>query len=136
MKSYLGLGSNLGQREDNLTEALKLIDEKVGKVLLQSSLYYSEPWGYESEQHFVNQVVLVETRLEPLDLLHQLQAIEKEMGRKQKAPGVRYEDRIIDIDILLYDDWELDLPELKIPHPLMKERDFVQKPLNEILGLI
>lgn len=136
MKSYLGLGSNLGQREDNLTEALRRISEKAGKVLLQSSLYYSEPWGFDSDQHFVNQVVLVETDLEPLNLLHSLQAIEREMGRKQKAPGNGYEDRIIDIDILLYDDLELDLPELKVPHPQMKERDFVQKPLNEILGLI
>jgi 2-amino-4-hydroxy-6-hydroxymethyldihydropteridine diphosphokinase len=79
---------------------------------------------------------LLETQLQPLELLQVTQDIELQMGRIKKSAKGKYSDRIIDIDILLYDDLTIDLPELKVPHPQMKERDFVTKPLNEILGLI
>ena len=136
MKTFLGLGSNLGNKKLNIDQAIHQISRKTGKVLRQSSFYFSQPLGFISENDFVNVVVLVETKLEPLELLHQLQEIEKEMGRTYKSVDGVYTDRIIDIDILLYEDMVLDLPELKIPHPQMKERDFVMKPLSEILGLI
>lgn len=136
MKTFLGLGSNLGNKKENIDSAIRQISSKTGKVLRQSSYYISEPFGFQSKNDFVNVVVQVETTLEPIELLHQLQQIEQEMGRPQKTVDGVYADRIIDIDILLYEDWEIDLPELKVPHPLMKERDFVMNPLNEILGLI
>lgn len=135
MKVYLGLGSNLGDKSANLAKAIALIQERVGVPVAESSLYYSKAQGFTSENDFVNQVILISSELEPLDLLHELQNIEKEMGRHRKSVGRKYEDRIIDIDILLIDDRIIDLPELKVPHPVMWERDFVTKPLNEIRGL-
>ncbi|MDO9633738.1 MAG: 2-amino-4-hydroxy-6-hydroxymethyldihydropteridine diphosphokinase [Paludibacter sp.] len=136
MKTFLGLGSNLGDKRQYIDYAIRQISSKTGHVLQQSTFYESEPQGFQSENQFVNVVVLVETDLQPLALLHQLQEIEQEMGRLYKSVDGVYADRIIDIDILLYEDQIIDLPELKVPHPHMKERDFVMKPLNEILGLI
>ena len=136
MKTFLGLGSNLGDKRQNIDYAIRQISSKTGQVLRQSTFYESEPQGFQSENQFVNAVVLLETDLQPLALLHQLQEIEKEMGRLHKSKDGVYADRIIDIDILLYEDQIIDLPELKVPHPHMKERDFVMKPLNEILGLM
>lgn len=136
MKAYLGLGSNLGDKKENIDHAIRQISRKSAIVLRQSSYHFSQPQGFQSENDFVNVVVLIETHLEPMELLHQLQEIEKGMGRTYKSVDGVYADRIIDIDILLYEDIVIDLPELKIPHPQMKERDFVMKPLNEILGLI
>ncbi len=132
MQTYLGLGSNLGKKEHNINFAIQQIAEQVGKVIRRSTFYHSDPVGFLSDNQFVNAVVLVETQLEPLDLLHQLQYIEREMGRTNKTKEGVYEDRIIDIDILLYDNLTIDLPELTIPHPRMQERDFVMKPLKEI----
>ena len=132
MQTYIGLGSNLGKKEHNIDFAIQQIAEQVGKVIRRSTFYHSDPVGFSSDNQFVNAVVLVETQLEPLDLLHQLQYIEREMGRTNKTKEGVYEDRIIDIDILLYDNLTIDLPELTIPHPRMQERDFVMKPLKEI----
>ena len=144
-KVYLGLGSNLGDREENICKAISLIDERVGKVLRQSSLIETEPWGFESSNRFLNGVILCETTLSPREVLKATQKIERELGRKKKSKvegrrskvegqrsKVEYADRPIDIDILLYDDWKVDEPDLKIPHPLMQERDFVMTPLKEI----
>lgn len=136
MKVYLGLGSNLGDKKENIDHAIHQISRKTGEVLQQSSYYTSQPQGFQSDNDFINVVVLIETDLDPIELLRQLQEVEKGMGRTYKSVKGVYADRIIDIDILLYEDIVLDLPELKIPHPQMKERDFVMKPLNEILGLI
>ncbi|MBO7116947.1 MAG: 2-amino-4-hydroxy-6-hydroxymethyldihydropteridine diphosphokinase [Prevotella sp.] len=135
---YLGLGSNLGDREENIRKAISLIDERVGKVLRQSSLIETEPWGFESSNRFLNAVILCEATLTPRQVLKATQKIERELGRKKKLiangqqPRANYKDRPIDIDILLYDDLTVDEPDLKIPHPLMHERDFVMIPLNEI----
>ena len=131
-KVYLGLGSNLGDRKANLACAIRLIGERVGKVLRVSSFIETEPWGFESDNTFVNAVILCETTLTPRQVLRATQKIEREMGRKKKSTDGGYADRCIDIDILLYDDLRVDEPDLQIPHPLMLKRDFVMIPLREI----
>ena len=130
-KVFLGLGSNLGDRQAHLTQAISLIAEKIGPVIRQSSFIETEPWGFESENKFLNGVILVETTLTPRQLLKTTQKIERALGRK-KHTSHHYTDRPIDIDILLYDDLTIDEPDLKIPHPLMSQRDFVMQPLDEI----
>ena len=136
---FLGLGSNLGDRETLIVQAIELIGKRVGEVVRQSSLIETEPWGFESENKFLNGVILVETTLTPRRLLKVTQSIERTLGRKKKSTvnckpsTVNYSDRPIDIDILLYDDLTVDEPDLKIPHPLMHERDFVMIPLKELL---
>ena len=134
---YLGLGSNIGDRRQSIAEAIRLIDERVGTVLRQSTLIETEPWGFQSEHRFLNGVILCETQLSPRRVLRATQRIERELGRRHKtvsSPSERpvYHDRPIDIDILLYDDLQIDEPDLKIPHPLMQQRDFVMIPLLEI----
>ena len=133
-KVYLGLGSNLGNKEENILVAIKRIGELVGVVARQSSLYKTEPWGFESENYFVNAVVCCHTSLSPFDVLEHTQQIERMLGRTSKTRHGEYHDRLIDIDILLYDDMSIDSTSLKIPHPLMQERDFVMIPLREILN--
>ena len=135
-KVYLGLGSNLGDRNANLERSIALIHERVGEVVRRSSFIETEPWGFESENKFLNAVILCETELTPRQLLKATQKIERELGRKKKSASSHishlYKDRPIDIDILLYDDLTIDEPDLKIPHPLMEQRDFVMIPLREI----
>ena len=139
---YLGLGTNLGDREQNLQEAIRLIGDRVGKVTRQSSFIQTEPWGFESENLFLNAVILCETEQTPREVLLTTQQIERDMGRQKMVNGSwsmvngqrQYADRVIDIDILLYDNLTVDEPDLKIPHPLMQQRDFVMKPLGEIRG--
>ena len=109
-----------------------MIDHKVGHVIKQSSLYETEPWGFYSPNKFINACVCCETSLSPRSLLTITQDIEKTLGRTGKSIDGNYNDRVIDIDILLYDDIDVDEPDLKIPHPLMREREFVMRPLNEI----
>ena len=129
---YLGLGSNLGDKEDNIRKAIELIGLRVGLVARQSSLIITEPWGFESDNQFVNAAVLCMTELSPREVLRATQKIEREMGRSNKSVGGNYSDRIIDIDILLYDELRVDEPDLQIPHPLMLKREFVMIPLREI----
>jgi len=136
-KVFLGLGSNLGDREEIIRKAISLIGERVGLVIRQSSLIETEPWGFESDNKFLNAVILCETTLTPRQVLRATQKIERELGKLRKhstrrTPLSIYHDRPIDIDILLYDDLTIDEPDLKIPHPLMHERDFVMIPLKEI----
>lgn len=128
---YLGLGTNLGEKNRNLTNAMEIVSSEVGVILSQSGFYNSKPWGFESDNDFLNMVVLVETNLSPLELLVKTQAIERNLGRTAKS-GEGYVDRLIDIDILLYDNLIIDQIMLKIPHPLIAERDFVLVPLVEI----
>ena len=123
----------MGDRQAHILEAILIINELIGEIVRQSAFYVSDPWGFESDNYFVNAVVACETSLSPLRLLRETQAIEREMGRTQKSEGGIYHDRIIDIDILLYDDLRIDYPNLKIPHPLMRQRDFVMIPLTEIM---
>ncbi|EHG17418.1 7,8-dihydro-6-hydroxymethylpterin-pyrophosphokinase [Prevotella histicola F0411] len=129
---YLALGTNLGNRKAIMREAIDNIGKKVGTVMRQSSFYETEPWGFESPNLFLNACICVSTKLAPRQLLEVTQAIERDMGRIEKTVGLQYVDRIIDIDILLYDDLHINEPDLVIPHPLMEEREFVMKPLLEI----
>lgn len=131
-KVYLGLGSNLGDCRKNLERAIRLIGDRVGQVTRQSSFIETEPWGFESLNKFMNAVILCETTRSPREVLLLTQQIERDMGRMKKSVSGGYADRAIDIDILLYDDVTIDEPDLKIPHPLMHQRDFVMRPLNEI----
>ena len=130
---YLSLGTNLGSREDNLERALRLLQEQVGALLRRSSVHETTPWGFESSHMFLNLCVCMATSLSPLQLLAATKQIERQLGRTQKSAHGHYADRLIDIDILLYDDAHINEPGLVIPHPYMYEREFVMMPLNEIL---
>ena len=137
---YLGLGSNLGDKEENIRKAINLINEQIGTVVRQSALFYSEPWGFDSDNAFVNAVVCIHTTLTPQRLLRTTQRIERQMGKDSRHATQRtagqadvYHDRPIDIDILLYDDINIHTPTLTIPHPHIDERPFVTVPLHEVL---
>lgn len=127
-KVYICLGSNMGNRKLNLQQALLEI-EQVSQIEDYSSIYVTEPIGYSEQRFFLNIVVQLRTNKNPRELLDFLKGIEKDMGRK---PGVRYGPRIIDIDILLYNDEIIDQDGLKIPHARMHKRAFVLRPLVEI----
>lgn len=126
---YILLGGNLGDKSKIFEETRKLIGERVGLVTKQSSVYVTEPWGLESEL-FWNQAIIAETTLSPNEILQQTKAIEISMGRIRKSE--HYEARTIDIDLLFYNDLELNTSDLTLPHPKIGERKFVLIPLNEI----
>lgn len=130
--AYLSLGSNLGNREDTLNKAIEMIGEKIGKVTAVSKFIETEAAGFVSNNKFINCAICVLTSLEPLDLLHTTQEIERTLGRTKKSVKGIYSDRTIDIDILLYGNAIINTAELKIPHPRMQEREFVMIPLMEI----
>lgn len=125
---YLSLGSNLGDRAVNLQKASAYLAPKV-QIIIQSSIYETEPWGYSDQPSFLNQVLKASTSLEPPDLLAFLKDIELTMGRQETF---RFGPRLIDLDILFYNDLVLDTPNLTIPHPRIPERAFVLIPLYEI----
>ena len=129
---YLSLGTNLGDRQKNLSLALELIGREVGTVVSASDILETEPWGFDSSNRFLNMAIKVETTLQPLEVLHATQEIERKLGRNHKTAAGEYHDRLIDIDILLYDNLVMNTPELTIPHPLMYQREFVMKPLAQI----
>jgi 2-amino-4-hydroxy-6-hydroxymethyldihydropteridine diphosphokinase len=133
---YLGIGTNLGKREENIREALRLLDAKVGDQMACSSIYRSKPQGFVSDNEFANIVVAYQTEYTPEEILHITQQIEQELGRTHKTVNGIYHDRIIDIDLLLAKIGTLSLdcntPTLTIPHPRMKSRDFVLIPLQEV----
>ena len=130
---YIGLGSNLGDRSALLDAALQLIDERVGRVVRVSSYYETEPWGFQSDNIFLNAAALVITTLSPQRCLKETQHIERQLGRVDKSVDGAFQDRPIDIDLLMYDDLEVNEPDLTLPHPHIEEREFVQIPLQEIL---
>lgn len=138
---YLSLGSNLGNRHTLLQEAIDALQQRVGSLVACSSLHETEPWGFESENMFLNAAVRLSTELSPRQVLLKTQSIERKLGRTAKSIDGQYHDRTIDIDILMYDDLRLDMTYhmngksigLQLPHPHMHERDFVMKPLSEIL---
>ena len=137
VKVYVGLGTNLGDKEQNLKVAVQKIEEQIGKVVSLSAFYITAPWGFSSDNSFLNAAVCVDTELAPIDVLQRTQAIEQKLGRTKKSVNGIYSDRLIDIDLLLYEDLILSAvtpsgAELNLPHPLMTERDFVMKPLVEI----
>jgi len=125
---YLGLGSNLGNRKNNLEEAIRQISQ-FAAIKKTSSTYETEPWGLKDQPKFLNQVLFVESTLGPNELLSLLKNIEQQMGRKK---SVRFGPRIIDVDILFYDDDVMNTPNLTIPHSHLTERAFVLVPLAEI----
>ena len=132
MVVYLALGTNLGNKEENMYAAVELIRKRVGKVASLSAFYTTEPWGFSSENTFLNACCSVETTLFPFQLLQITQEIEKELGRTKKTVAGGYSDRLIDVDLLLYDDLKIQTPALTLPHPLMHQRSFVMDPLAEI----
>lgn len=129
---FLGLGSNLGSREQLLNKAIEMIEGRLGPIKDKSTFHETEAWGFQSEHTFLNACVLVETSLPARDCLQQTQLIEKELGRSHKTENGLYQDRTIDIDILFYDQEIIDDIDLKVPHPLMHLRRFVMEPLVEI----
>ncbi|MDL2214654.1 2-amino-4-hydroxy-6-hydroxymethyldihydropteridine diphosphokinase [Dysgonomonas sp. OttesenSCG-928-M03] len=129
---YLALGSNIGDRENNLESAIRQINDRIGKTITVSSFYTTQPVGFESKNSFLNAACYVQSALSPLQILDETQAIEKELGRIKKSVNQSYSDRTIDIDILLYDNLTVEYPRLLIPHPHMHTRDFVLLPLAQI----
>ena len=125
---YFATGSNLGDRLQNLHKARQAI-QRFAELGTVSSIYETEPWGYSEQPAFLNQVLATTTNLAPLEVLSSIKSIEGEIGR---TPTFRYGPRVIDIDILLYDDLILDDARLTLPHPRLTERAFVMVPLNEI----
>ena len=121
-KVVISLGTNLGDKLKNLKNALNYI-EVFGNILNKSRIFCSEPWGYDSENEFLNMGLLIKTSLDPMQLLNKLKSIEKKMGRSLKV-GQTYQDRIIDLDILIYRGFSIENEELSIPHPKIKERKF------------
>ena len=128
---YIGLGSNLGNREYYLHKAIELINERIGNITVRSNFLNSEPWGYLSTHSYLNACLAAETTLKPEDCLSVLKGIEVELGRLKTTSG-SYEDRVIDLDILFYEDKVLLSEELSIPHPFIQDRLFVLIPLAEI----
>ena len=129
---FLGLGSNLGNRNEQLLAAINLLSEKAGNNPVFSDFYETEPWGYSSPNPYLNVAVQLKTSLSPFELLTVTQQIERELGRTTKTKEGQYADRHIDIDILMYDDLILQTPELVLPHPRMHQRLFVLQPLAAI----
>jgi len=127
--ALIGIGSNLGNREENCRNALRLISEKAGTLIKQSSMYETQPWGVKDQPEFINMAVEIETRAEPGVLLNILKGIEHELGRKKTS---RWGPRRLDLDILFYNDFVIDTPDICIPHPFMHVREFVLRPLSEI----
>lgn len=141
MRYYLSLGSNLGDREQTLRNALERIEQRIGAIPRCSSFYYSEPWGFRSEHPFCNLCCEVQTDLEPFDMLRATQEIERQLGRTEKTSDGQYHDRPIDIDLIRTFDnegkeitlnYQLSTINLILPHPLWLQRDFVVIPLMEI----
>lgn len=134
--AYLSIGTNLGDRLNNIDRAIELIESSIGIVIQKSRIYVTEPVGFLSDNDFLNLCISIETSLPPLVLLNKMKHIEVEIGRTKKSEDGIYESRLIDLDIILYGNKTLDSEELRIPHPRYTERLFVLKPLNEIASNI
>lgn len=128
-KVYLLIGGNMGNREEQLKQAIELIHNRIGNVAKVSSLYETAAWGKTDQPAFLNQALLVNTHLQPLDLLQHTLAIEMKMGRKRMEKNG---PRTIDIDIMFYNHSIIDEPSLVVPHPAMAQRRFVLQPLAEL----
>lgn len=127
---FLLLGGNLGNKERTFTSARTRLEEELGKITQMSSVYETEPWGFQSDYLFWNQIILIETGWSPCEVLKKTKIIEQELGRVRKAE--RYSSRLIDIDLLFYDDMVFHEPQLELPHPRIIDRRFVLEPLAEI----
>lgn len=127
--AYIGIGSNIGNREENCFKAIRLLPARGVSIKKKSSLIETEPWGVRDQPKFLNMAAEVETEFAPRQLLEILKDVEEEIGREETY---RWGPRLIDLDILLFDDYVMDTPDLKVPHPHMHQREFVLKPLAEI----
>ncbi|MDD4922380.1 MAG: 2-amino-4-hydroxy-6-hydroxymethyldihydropteridine diphosphokinase [Bacteroidales bacterium] len=128
---YFGLGSNLGQKEDFLRLAISEMEKQIGHIMARSAFFESAPWGFYSPHSFINACVAVETTLNPHECISATKDIERRLGRTEKT-SEGYRDRVIDIDILFYDQLVIEEENLTIPHPLLHQRLFVLNPLSEI----
>ncbi|MBW8049352.1 MAG: 2-amino-4-hydroxy-6-hydroxymethyldihydropteridine diphosphokinase [Cytophagales bacterium] len=126
---YLLSGSNLGDREKNLKNALSLINNSIGKIVIRSKIYETEPWGVSDQPLFLNQVIKALTGFSPDEVLQKIKKIEEGLGRKKRK---KWAERIIDIDMLYYDNLVINTQDLKIPHPEIINRKFTLAPLTEI----
>lgn len=126
---FLHTGSNLGDRHQHLLNANRFIVEEIGEIINASNIYNTKAWGITDQPDFLNQALELQTHLSPQDVLERILAIEKKMGRQRE---IKWGQRLIDIDILFYDDLIIDTPNLTIPHPYLHYRNFVLKPLVEI----
>ena len=131
-RAYLSLGSNLGDKSANLNKAIELLKKRAGEVLAVSSFYETAPDGFISENSFVNIALSLDTRLDVYVLLDVCEEIERELGRTTKSVNLNYSDRVIDIDILYFNNMQLATERLTLPHPRMHKRQFVLEPLAEI----
>ena len=129
---YIALGSNLGNRENNIKKAIIALDKIIGKLIKCSSFYETSPVGFCSNSYFINAAAIFETSLLPLELLEETEYVERILGRSEKSRNKQYSDRCIDIDILFYDNLIIQTEALTIPHPEIHNRLFVLEPLNEI----
>ncbi len=130
-EAYLCLGGNLGNCEENFTKCVSIFRKEGIIIDLKSGIYESEAWGMEKAPNFLNQVLKIQTGLDPATLLRELLDIEKRLGR-ERQPGERYQSRTIDIDILFYANEIIERAHLHVPHPRLQERRFVLEPMNEI----
>lgn len=133
MKITLGFGSNLGERKNIILQAYELLEEKLGKKTQESTMIETEAWGFESENLFLNSVAVFETEKTPRESLTICNEIEALLGRRRNPNATTYENRPIDIDILFYENEIINEHDLKIPHPLIPQRDFVLIPLKELM---
>ncbi|MEA1884139.1 MAG: 2-amino-4-hydroxy-6-hydroxymethyldihydropteridine diphosphokinase [Thermotogota bacterium] len=131
--AFIAMGTNLGDKSENLKQAFAKIEEKGNKVVLKSNIYQTKPYGVKEQRDFYNAVIGILTPYKPQALLNVLKTVEQEMGREETE---KWGPRIIDLDIILYGDLILDGERLKIPHPDFKNRDFVLRPLKEIARMI
>lgn len=127
----LGLGSNMGDRLSYLSYALNQLKEEAGEIVAVSSVWETEPWGFETEEQFLNMALILSTRLDPSSLLSVISAIESQLGRRRRK-GNEYQSRVIDIDILLWGERTIAIPWLQVPHPRIPQRRFVLEPVCEI----
>jgi 2-amino-4-hydroxy-6-hydroxymethyldihydropteridine diphosphokinase len=129
---YISIGTNMGDREQNLSDCTALVSERIGKIVKESSIYETEPWGFEADQDFLNMVLKIDSQInDPLLLLKKLKGIEGDLGRGPKI-GSAYQSRMIDLDILFFGEMFFENEELQIPHPRLQDRNFVLAPLFEI----
>ena len=134
-------GSNAPDRDEVLRRTAEILSRRVGEVERSSQIYGSEPWGFHAEEMFSNQALILQTSLTPIEVLDEALATEQEVGRdrareqeEKEITGERYASRVVDVDVMFYDDEIIDTPRLKLPHPLLHVREFALEPLCEIMG--
>ena len=141
MRVVLLTGSNAPAREAILELTAKLLEQSVGIVVARSRIYSSQAWGFSSDEPFANQALMLDTELQPLEVLDAALAVELQVGRdrakeqaQKQITGERYASRVVDVDVMFCDDEIISTPRLRVPHPLLHEREFALEPLCEIMG--